>query len=431
VVNTYDTFRCSVNEGAFGTTPVNGMLFDRRGAGENSTASEVIDPIIEGVSGSGIKLVNANNVHVLSGTSEANARGIEIGSGSTRNAFENIDLEANTVEDALVQGSDNQFLNLLSVSTGALGVLHFNGTGAVRNLVNGGTFNNIALDTGTVANSLIRVGYNFLGTGAITDNGTNTVKIGNINIASNTSDATVIPQGSFNGAAGSVTTPTYSFNSEPSAGLYRAALNDLRIGIGGGDVFKWLATGPVVPSSFGLVLGSTNQASLASVGGILNGMMIYCSDCTIANPCAGGGAGAFAQRTNGAWVCDGGPASAGSEHDFGAYNSANLGATTALSETIVTNASTTTAASKITTDIAGVGAGNFVAMLCTDGTACAAGNQRLTCTQACTAVAGTRTACTVQNGGTIAAGTTVTWSVTTACATTDPGVNINAHLTTP
>ncbi len=133
-------------------------------------------------------------------------------------------------------------------------------------------------------------------------------------------------------------------------------------------------------------------------------------------------------------VANGGTASAtagSGEHDFNAYNAANVAATTALSETTVTNASTATTGSKITTDIAGVGAGNFVAMLCTDGTACAAGNQRVTCTQACTAVAGTRTACTVQNGGTIAAGTVVTWSVTTACATTDPGTNINAHMTTP
>src|SRR5216683_1679266 len=110
-------------------------------------------------------------------------------------------------------------------------------------------------------------------------------------------------------------------------------------------------------------------------------------------------------------VANGGTASAtagSGEHDFNAYNAANVAATTALSETTVTNASTATTGSKITTDIAGVGAGNFVAMLCTDGTAC-----------------------TVQNGGTIAAGTVVTWSVTTACATTDPGTNINAHMTTP
>jgi len=76
-------------------------------------------------------------------------------------------------------------------------------------------------------------------------------------------------------------------------------------------------------------------------------------------------------------VANGGTASAtagSGEHDFSAYNAANVAAATALSETTVTNASTATTGSKITTDIAGVGAGNFVAMLCTDGTTCAAGS---------------------------------------------------------
>ncbi len=35
-----------------------------------------------------------------------------------------------------------------------------------------------------------------------------------------------------------------------------------------------------------------------------NGMVCYCSDCTIANPCAGGGTGAIAKRLNGVWVCN-------------------------------------------------------------------------------------------------------------------------------
>lgn len=42
----------------------------------------------------------------------------------------------------------------------------------------------------------------------------------------------------------------------------------------------------------------------ANLGTPDNGTMIYCSDCTIANPCAGGGTGALAKRLNGAWVCN-------------------------------------------------------------------------------------------------------------------------------
>lgn len=35
-----------------------------------------------------------------------------------------------------------------------------------------------------------------------------------------------------------------------------------------------------------------------------DGGMVFCSDCTIASPCASGGSGAMAKRLNGAWVCN-------------------------------------------------------------------------------------------------------------------------------
>lgn len=42
----------------------------------------------------------------------------------------------------------------------------------------------------------------------------------------------------------------------------------------------------------------------ASLGTPADGSIIYCSDCTKATPCAGGGTGAFAVRLNGAWDCN-------------------------------------------------------------------------------------------------------------------------------
>lgn len=50
-----------------------------------------------------------------------------------------------------------------------------------------------------------------------------------------------------------------------------------------------------------LVLGSVVNASL---GAPVNGSIRFCTDCTIANPCAGGGTGAIAKRLNGVWVCN-------------------------------------------------------------------------------------------------------------------------------
>lgn len=47
-----------------------------------------------------------------------------------------------------------------------------------------------------------------------------------------------------------------------------------------------------------------NLATLVTYG-IENGQMFdYCSDCTVASPCAGSGTGALAKRLNGAWVCN-------------------------------------------------------------------------------------------------------------------------------
>lgn len=46
------------------------------------------------------------------------------------------------------------------------------------------------------------------------------------------------------------------------------------------------------------------QGAMAGMAGVANGQIIYCTDCTIASPCAGGGTGALAKRLNGAWVCN-------------------------------------------------------------------------------------------------------------------------------
>lgn len=42
----------------------------------------------------------------------------------------------------------------------------------------------------------------------------------------------------------------------------------------------------------------------AQLGAEANGTIYYCTDCTIANPCAGGGTGAVAKKIASAWVCN-------------------------------------------------------------------------------------------------------------------------------
>jgi hypothetical protein len=51
-------------------------------------------------------------------------------------------------------------------------------------------------------------------------------------------------------------------------------------------------------------LGQLTPFTNATLGTPGNGVVRFCSDCTIANPCAGGGNGALAKRLNGIWVCN-------------------------------------------------------------------------------------------------------------------------------
>lgn len=50
----------------------------------------------------------------------------------------------------------------------------------------------------------------------------------------------------------------------------------------------------------------TGQA-FSTLGAFGNGTLLYCNDCQpISNPCVGGGSGAYAERINGIWACNGG-----------------------------------------------------------------------------------------------------------------------------
>lgn len=64
---------------------------------------------------------------------------------------------------------------------------------------------------------------------------------------------------------------------------------------GGAITWTFQATGEL--RSEGVVFASLPAAPS-------NGAMIYCSDCTVANPCAAAGTGAIAKRLNGVWVCN-------------------------------------------------------------------------------------------------------------------------------
>lgn len=122
------------------------------------------------------------------------------------------------------------------------------------------------------------------------------------------SDASTFMIGGVSDVAG----PTYVSKSLPSSGsahflgLDRSANSTFQIGELG--QLQW---GTTTVSAFDTSLTRAGAgeltygaATFSALGTPANGTLAYCSDCTIANPCAGSGNGAFAKRLNGVWVCN-------------------------------------------------------------------------------------------------------------------------------
>jgi len=94
----------------------------------------------------------------------------------------------------------------------------------------------------------------------------------------------------------------------------------------------------------------------------------------------------------------------------------SVGSGVVVSQGVTSKAGTYKSAT-FTAQAAGVGAGNFVMKLCSDGATCAGGNTFATCTTACTSIAGTVATCTAGSATTYAAAATLSWSISTSCAT--------------
>jgi len=70
------------------------------------------------------------------------------------------------------------------------------------------------------------------------------------------------------------------------------------------NYFLHAADGDAAVGTLGVGGLGISGTPFASLGKPNNGTVLYCSDCTIANPCASGGTGAIAKRLNGTWVCN-------------------------------------------------------------------------------------------------------------------------------
>jgi len=87
---------------------------------------------------------------------------------------------------------------------------------------------------------------------------------------------------------------SFTWNGKSSLG---SCGGSLPTGIGGGPTM-FNSTGLYAPQ---MVL---EPRPFSSLGTPANGVLIFCSDCKITNPCAEGGKGAYAKGLNGVWVCN-------------------------------------------------------------------------------------------------------------------------------
>lgn len=125
--------------------------------------------------------------------------------------------------------------------------------------------------------------------------------------------------------AGGASLPSLSFSTATSTGVYLNGTGSVGLAASGaliGTVWNDATHGFQLSSAIPLSWGTQNATPdlqltraaagqfgwtavlFANLGTTANGSFCYCSDCTIASPCAGGGTGALAKRLNGVWVCN-------------------------------------------------------------------------------------------------------------------------------
>lgn len=135
------------------TRPTNGILID--GTGTLSSNNTFINPIAEGVSGSGIELLSVINSVFVNGTSESNTTGYELGETTatqgircTDNTFIRMDLEANATDVvARATSGRNDFLSP------ALSTMQF--LSSSQNRIFGGLIlTSLSFDSGSASNIL-------------------------------------------------------------------------------------------------------------------------------------------------------------------------------------------------------------------------------------------------------------------------------------
>lgn len=223
-------------------------------------------------------------------------------------------LSDGSAESSILEGSmDNSAWNTVDTQTGA--------TGGSKNF-------------GFTGYRFLRVSQ-VSRTGGTTTSGSFVVARGFINSSSGANLSSLALTGPLSLSDGTINVPSFTYSSQADLGFYRAGSSDIRIAASGLDQFRLSGGNVVVKATGTLGFGSSGVTAadvifgrvgtgivslangsaangmlqyaatlFANLGTPANGTTCYCSDCTIANPCASGGTGALAKRLNGVWVCN-------------------------------------------------------------------------------------------------------------------------------
>jgi hypothetical protein len=112
VLGNIENFSCTVNTGLSTFLPTTGIMIDDTWHGSLSTTHTIINPIIEGIGGTGIDLHKVLFSAIIGGVSESNTGyGLSIGASSASNTVIGTDFESNPAGGILIDGYNNTLIN--------------------------------------------------------------------------------------------------------------------------------------------------------------------------------------------------------------------------------------------------------------------------------------------------------------------------------
>jgi hypothetical protein len=247
VCSVFNSPKVSVNDGGWylGAKPYYGMYLTNNVVGlDNGDCSycTFINPIIEGTQ-QGIFCHSALGNTFIGGTSEGiTDTALNVSAASRLNKFFTIDYEVN-LGDVLCYGYENEFHGIDS------NVYFAFMAGSRDNLIVGGRFNTLYLETGALDNTIVAARYNVYSGGSYSDNGTRTRASDLVNIQTNLHHNSLPSQI----VAGPTSSP-YSYTNQTG--------NNMMINVVGGTV---------------TTLGITRNA-VTNFTGELNGSVMLCPE---------------------------------------------------------------------------------------------------------------------------------------------------------